>query len=106
MDNDIPIAIAYYAPEKLTEGTYNLYLIAIHKGHQGMGMGAEIMAYIENNLRECGARILIVETSGLPEFELTRAFYKKCNYNREAVIRDFYKEGEDKVVFWKKLRVS
>ena len=22
---------------------------------------------------------------------------------REAVIRDFYKEGEDKIVFWKKL---
>lgn len=46
---------------------------------------------------------MIVETSALPEFELTRKFYDKLNYKREAVIREFYQKGEDKVVFWKKL---
>ncbi len=98
-----PVAIAYCAPEKMTEGTYNLYLIAVHKDDQGKGVGAELMRYIEQLLREQEQRILLVETSGLPEFERTRAFYDKCNYTREAVIRDFYQAGEDKVVFWKKL---
>lgn len=98
-----PVAIAYCAPERLTEGTYNLYLIAVHRDHQGTGIGGEIMTYIEQLLQSQGQRILLVETSGSPEFELTRRFYDKCNYNREAVIRDFYREGEDKVVFRKKL---
>ena len=27
----------------------------------------------------------------------------KRNYTQEAIIRDFWKEGDDKVIFWKKL---
>ncbi len=101
--DNVPIAVAYCAPERMTEGAFNLYLIAVDKNVQGKGIGAEIMTYVENLLLETGGRILIVETSGLPEFELTRKFYDKLGYTREAVIREFYQEGEDKVVFWKKL---
>lgn len=101
--NGTPMAIAYCAPEKFTEGTYNLYLIAVHEDVRGQGIGAGLMNHIENLLRESGQRILLVETSGLGEFELTRNFYDKCAYHREAVIREFYTTGEDKVIFWKKL---
>ncbi|GAB2675818.1 GNAT family N-acetyltransferase [Flavihumibacter cheonanensis] len=101
--NDKPVAIAYYAPEKLTQGTFNLYLIAIDKDFQNKGLGAELIEYIEHQLASSGSRILIVETSGLESFENTRNFYLKCGYNKEAIIRDFYQEGEDKIVFWKKL---
>jgi ribosomal protein S18 acetylase RimI-like enzyme len=98
-----PIAVAFYAPEKVTDRTYNVYLIAIHKDFQGRGIGSELMTYIEETLQRQGGRILIVETSSLPNFEQTRKFYDKLKYQREAVIRDFYQEGEDKIVFWKKL---
>ena len=98
-----PVLVAYCAPERMTLGTYNLYLIAVHKDHQGQGLGARAMAYIEEMLRQLGNRILIVETSGLPDFELTRRFYQKIGYTQEAVIREFYQAGEDKVVFLKKL---
>lgn len=98
-----PIAVAYCAPERMTEGTWNLYLIAIHKDYQGQGLGSEIMRHVENLLKNQGVRILIVETSSLPNFELTRKFYDKLGYNREAVIREFYQKGEDKIVFRKKL---
>ena len=101
--NDNPIAVMYFSPERMTIGTYNLYLIAIQKEFQRKGFGKEIMNFIEQYLKELNGRILIVETSGLPEFELTRKFYDKCNYTRAAVIKEFYQEGEDKVVFWKKL---
>lgn len=99
-----PVVIAYCAPERLTSGTYNLYLIAVLKDHQGKGLGASMMQYIEQMLKEQGHRVLLVETSSLPEFELTRRFYDKSNYRREAVIREFYQKGEDKIIFWKKLQ--
>jgi ribosomal protein S18 acetylase RimI-like enzyme len=98
-----PVVIAYCAPERLTSGTYNLYLIAVLKDHQGKGLGATIMQYIEQLLKKQGQRVLLVEISGLPEFESTRRFYDKYNYQRAAVIREFYQEGEDKIIFWKKL---
>jgi len=101
--NNTPVGLAFCAPEKMTEGTYNLYLIAVHKNIQGKGLGGEIMLYFETLLKEKGVRILIVETSALPSFKLTRKFYDKLGYTREAVIREFYQKGEDKIVYWKKL---
>jgi len=99
-----PIAVAYFAPEEMTSGTWNLYLIAVHKDHQGSGIGAQLMNHVESFLKSKGERILIVETSDLEEFKLTRKFYDGLNYGREAHIRDFYGEGEGKVVFLKKLK--
>ena len=102
-ENDKPISIGYCAPEKLTEGTYNLYAIGVRKDIQSSGTGRRMMSFIENYLKENGQRILIVDTSGTDEFKLAREFYDKLVYNKEAVIRDFWQEGDDKVVYWKKL---
>lgn len=102
--DDLPVGIGYCAPERMTEGTFNLYAIAVKKELQGKGIGAAMMGYIEEVLQKKGARILLVETSGKHEFSLTRQFYKQCAYTQEAVIRDFYEEGDDKVVFWKKMQ--
>lgn len=103
IENDQLVAIGYCAPEKLTEGTYNLYAIGVRSDLQGKGIGGKMMNFIEELLRQDGHRVLIVETSGTADFELTRKFYEDLNYTKEAVIRDFWSEGDDKVIFWKKL---
>lgn len=101
---DNHVAIGYCAPEKLTSGTYNLYAIAVRKELQGQGIGQKMMEYIETLLKGNNKRILIVETSSLERYALTRKFYDNLGYGQEAVIRDFWNEGEDKVIFWKKLQ--
>ncbi|MEL6930843.1 MAG: GNAT family N-acetyltransferase, partial [Cyanobacteria bacterium J06600_6] len=98
-----PVAIAYCAPEKMTEGTWNLYLIAVHPEYQGQGIGTAIIGHVEQMLISRGQRILLVETSGLDSFAKTRSFYKRCGYEEEARIREFYDVGEDKIVFRKSL---
>lgn len=102
-DNEQPVAIGYCAPEKMTEGTWNLYLIAVHPNYQGLGYGTAMLHYIEQKLAQSGARILLVETSSLASFERTRKFYQKCGYDKEAQIREFYQAGEDKIIFRKSL---
>jgi ribosomal protein S18 acetylase RimI-like enzyme len=106
IDDDGPVAVAYYMPERMTQGTWNLLLIAIDPGHQGQGLGSALIAHIEQELRARGERVLLVETSGLPEFQRMRAFYLKCGYGEEARIRDFYDAGEDKIIFRKVLAAA
>lgn len=103
LENSKAVAIGYCAPEKLTEGTYNLYAIGVKSNLQGKGVGSKMMGFIENKLKNRGARLLIVDTSGTEDFALTRKFYKNLNYTEEAVIRDFWSEGDDKVVYWKRI---
>lgn len=98
-----PVGVAYVAPERMTEGTWNLYLIAIHPVRQRQGRGAALLRHVEQMLAKRGERVLLVETSGLEDFEYVRAFYRKSGYEEEARIREFYKAGDDKIIFRKTL---
>lgn len=101
-----PAGVAYCAPERMTEGTWNLLLIAQHPTRQGQGRGTALLKHIEHKLASRGERVLLVETSGLPSFERTREFYRKNGYDQEARIREFYNAGEDKIVFRKALNAE
>ncbi len=103
VDDGNPIAVAFCEPERMTQGTWNLLLIAVHPERQRSGCGSAIMQHVEQRLAAQRARLLLVETSGLAGFAETRAFYHKLGYNEEARIREFYNVGEDKIVFRKAL---
>lgn len=101
-DNGL-VSVAYVAPERMTEGTWNLYLIAVHPDHQRQGRGKVLLEHVEQLLANRGERVLLVETSGTEDFEYVRTFYRKSGYAEEARIRDFYAAGVDKVVYLKSL---
>jgi ribosomal protein S18 acetylase RimI-like enzyme len=104
-DNGV-VGVAYVAPERMTEGTWNLYLIAVHPDRQRQGRGVALLRHVEQVLTERGERVLLVETSGLESFEYVRSFYRKSGYDEEARIREFYKAGDDKIIFRKPLGKS
>lgn len=100
-DDGGPVGVAYCAPERMTEGTWNLLFIAIHPDHQGQGRGTALLRHVEQTLAARGERLLLVETGA--SLEQTRALYRKCGYDEEARIRDFYKAGDDKIIYRKVL---
>jgi ribosomal protein S18 acetylase RimI-like enzyme len=97
------IGFAYSAPTAMTDHTWYLYWIAVRKDIQARGVGARLLRHVEDSARAEGARLLMLETSSLPHYELTRRFYLKYGYDREAVLRDYYADGDDMVVFRKRL---
>ncbi len=103
IDNKKNVAIGYCVPEKFTDGTYNLLAIGVSKDTQRKGIANQMMNYIEQLLKENDGRILIVETSSDEAQIGARKLYEKIGYTQEAVIRDFWNDREDKIVFWKKL---
>ena len=98
-DDSGVLAAAYYVPEPLTEGTWNVLMICVEPLEHGAGIGTALMRHIEAELLSQGVRVLLVETSGVPAFERTRQFYHMLGYNQEARIRDYYSEGDDKIIF-------
>lgn len=95
--------VGYCAPERMTEGTWNVLLMAVCPTVQGEGYGGLLLRSIETELRCRNARVALVETSGLDVFARARRFYRECGYEEEARIREFYAAGEDKIVFRKLL---
>jgi ribosomal protein S18 acetylase RimI-like enzyme len=103
-DDNEPVGIAYIAPERMTEGTWNLYLIAVHPDRQQQGRGKALLQYVEQMLMARSERLLLVETAGTDDFNYVRKFYRQNGYEEEARIREFYTAGVDKIVFRKALK--
>jgi len=97
------LGFACYGQRPLTQGTYDLYWIAVDKNHHRQGIGEILLGETERRVRQRGGRLLIAETAGKSAFEPTRRFYLKTGYELEARIRDFYSPGDDLVVFTKRL---
>ena len=94
---------ACFGPVPLTEGTFDLYWIAVDPRTHGRGHGRALLTAVEDTLRTQGARLLLIEAAGRADNEPTLAFYRRCDYAELARIRDFYRPGDDKVVFGKYL---
>src|SRR4028119_759636 len=63
-DDNGPVGIAYYAPEPMTDGTWNLYLLAVRPDRQGQGRGTTLLRYVEQTLTARGERVRLGDTSG------------------------------------------
>ena len=97
------LGFAYYAPAAMTDRTWYLYWIAVTKSTQARGIGGKLLKHAEDEIRNQGGRILLIETSSLPHYDLTRKFYLKHHYLQAAAIADFYADGDSLVVFSKRL---
>jgi ribosomal protein S18 acetylase RimI-like enzyme len=103
LQNEQGEAIGYecHGPTPLTAGTYDLYWIAVDPGAQKRGFGRRLLAAAEEDVARRGGRLLLIETSSQPGYAPTVQFYKRNGYRLEARIHDFYKPGDDKLVFAK-----
>ncbi len=90
-------------PTPLTEGTYDLYWIAVDPAAQGRGTGRRLLAFAEGHVQGRGGRLLLIETSSQPLYAPTVRFYERCGYALLARIADFYRAGDDKLIFGKSL---
>jgi ribosomal protein S18 acetylase RimI-like enzyme len=97
------VGYACYGPRALTEGTFDLYWIAVDKQQHGKGVGKALLKAVENEIRQMGGRLIVVETSGLDNYMPTRGFYKSTGYTPEATLKDFYRDGDDLVIYTKHL---
>lgn len=97
------LGYAIYGFRDLTDGVYDLYWIAVDPSARRKSVGRKLLSACEEAVREAGGRIIIAETSGTDEYVSTREFYVRTGYKAEAVIKDFYKPGDDLYIFIKRI---
>ncbi len=102
-DGEKVLGFASYGFRDLTDGVYDLFWIAVDPDARRNGVGKALLDHTENIVRELGGRIMIAETSGTPLYAPTRDFYIRTGYVNEAVIKDFYSQGDDLTIFVKRL---
>ena len=81
----------------------DLYWIAVAPSSQGKGLGRRLIEYVEKDVLHRGDRMILIETSSQETYGATIRFYERSGYLLAARIRNFYRIGDDKLVFQKEL---
>jgi GNAT superfamily N-acetyltransferase len=100
-DKDLVWGYTCFGLIPATAGSYDLYWIAVDNHLRAKGLGKQLLKKSEDIIRSCGGQHIYVETSSRQQYHTTHKFYGGCGYIREAFLKDFYAEGDSKVIYSK-----
>jgi ribosomal protein S18 acetylase RimI-like enzyme len=95
------VGFACYGPTPLAQDAFDLYWICTDPGWQTRGVGRTLFAAIEADIRKRKGRLLMIWTSDAKQYQPANKFYTRMGCECTARIREYYKPGEDMVVFVK-----
>lgn len=101
-DSEI-IGYTCYGDIPCTKDRYDLYWIVVHNSYRRMDIGKRLICATEKEILKRGGKKLYIETSSREPYYYTRQFYMNCGYKEEAVFKDYYDDGDDKIVYVKNL---
>lgn len=106
VENDAGRIVGYltWGPTPMSEDGYDLYWMAVSPAEQGRGHGKALVRWLEDEVRRRNGRLIIIETSSQPIYHPTRQFYVGLGYTEVARIPDYYKRGDDRVIYTKHFR--
>ncbi len=95
------VGFACFGPTPLAQGAYDLYWICTDRDFQGRGVGRALFDALDAEIRKRRGRLLMIWTSGGKDYLPASNFYERMGCELSARIRDYYKPGEDMIVFVK-----
>jgi ribosomal protein S18 acetylase RimI-like enzyme len=94
-------AYACLGPARTTASAWYLYWICVERSVQGSGVGRMLQAGLEEAVRKSGGDRLVVEASGRADNARVARFYRQAGFAQVGCIPDFYKPGDDCIVYCK-----
>jgi ribosomal protein S18 acetylase RimI-like enzyme len=95
------VGFACFGPTPLAQGAYDLYWICTDRDFPGRGVGRALFAALDEEIRKRRGRLMMIWTGGGADYSPASKFYKSMGCELSARIRDYYKPGEDMIVFVK-----
>jgi Acetyltransferases len=104
-DEDSSAVLGYvcFGPTPLTESTFDLYWIAVDKSKHRGGVGKRLLKFTEEEIVRRGGKMLLIETSSQETYGGTIQFYERTGYELVGKIPEYYKPGDDKLIFAKQM---
>src|SRR4051794_36409960 len=100
---DRVLGYACFGATPMTAAAYDLYWLVVAEAARGRGIGAALCSAVGDELKGRGGRVIRVETSSLEGQGGARRFYEKVGFRLAGAIPDFYRDGDDLLVFAKGL---
>jgi ribosomal protein S18 acetylase RimI-like enzyme len=97
------LGFVYFAPAAMTDQTWYIFWIFVDKEFQAQGIGGNLLRLAEREAKGAGGRLMLIETSGLSKYARTREFYQRHGYTLDAIVHDYYEDGDDMHIFRKRL---
>ncbi|MEM9796810.1 MAG: GNAT family N-acetyltransferase [Pseudomonadota bacterium] len=105
-DRDGDHGAAMVAPEEMSDNVWNMLFLGVAASGQRRGIGRALLAAVESMVRDRSGRLLLIDTASTEDFTPARTLYASAGYRQEAVIREYYGDGIDRVTFAKRLAVG
>ncbi len=102
-DQDQPVGYICYGPTPMTQGTFDLYWILVDPNFQEQGIGSKLLDFLEEVVREKRGRMILADTSTMPQYEKTKNFYLHNGFQEVASVADYYHPGNDRITFCKRV---
>ena len=101
--DDRVLGYACFGATPMTAAAYDLYWLVVAEAARGRGIGGALCAAVADELKGRGGHVIRVETSSLEGQGGARRFYEKVGFRLAGAIPDFYRDGDDLLVFSKVL---
>jgi ribosomal protein S18 acetylase RimI-like enzyme len=92
-----------YGRIPLTDERYDLYWIVTDASQQRRGVASELMQRTEKSIRALGGKAIYAETSSRTIYKPAQRFYIKQGFTLAAEVKDFYRKGDDKLLYCRAL---
>ncbi|MFH1192228.1 MAG: N-acetyltransferase [bacterium] len=93
-----------FGPIAGTDKRFDIYWIAVLNNLRHLGIGKKLLIEAEKKIIAMDGKLIYIETSSREPYQAARKFYQKNGYKEEAIISDFYSEGDHKIIYSKKIK--
>jgi ribosomal protein S18 acetylase RimI-like enzyme len=90
-----------FGPIPLTVNRFDIYWIAVDPDNGRHGIGTVLVREMEKRLQQTGSGHIYIETSSTEGYLPARLFYEKNDYQLVSHLKDFYRDGDDRMIYRK-----
>ena len=103
--NEIVGCMGYHSDsdEDAIDVYWTTYLY-VHPNYYRQGIGSRLSFEIEKRIRKIGGRKIYLDIGNAEDQPEAISFHTKQGYTKEGELIDYFRDGENKLIFGKKLR--